>query len=740
MKESSESESCAIPEEQTSPKNYKTPLPPIQENKISHIEEKERQEHEEEEEVENLEDDAEEEQESESEVRNRKETLGVDSVTRKHLKTFFKPENLVGYEERRALEKKEKEEREKKKKKKKKKKDKNKKKSPEIRDSQKSKERRKSSTRDEYPSLQDQNPKYKKSSKNAENGAQEVNIMRKKKTYSEKLAELEQKNEVMNWMMMISLVLTLNFYGYMLVMGNVMGIPLTKYVYGMEEDRQQSVIGYFGTSFAIGYLFSNLNMGVFTKYVGRVRTILFMEILKVVIFICLTIKNLNLFLVLRALCGLISGLQAGIVPLTGNEMMPRKIALVGGGMFFFSFTLFMFIGSIMHDIFGGEKGLADNWRLVLTWPVVFCFVTIIAILSTVGFSETPDYYIENVKDEKEMKEKIFNTMKKIYTEDSAKKFIEIKFNEMEKQRRKAQKKNKEIRPMNWSTILSKEYRNQFIRGTLVCLLKELGGNMFLIYFSSQIFEKISGNGSQITVIITVSISVGAGLSLFVIEYGRKKIMLISSIVHAASLMLIMVGVHLKHPLINCIGVFFYIGSLGCGLCSVYGVYMAEIMPAFGLGIAYFLQWVLVACFGTIYPPLMSRISFNQIFGIHLFFAICLCLHINFFCYDTKGMSKEEIQYIFMTGKEKPESSQVSLRSSHKNSEKLARRVSLQGSVGRTAGLRGGVSKGGERRDGLGQLQTARMVPGGQDAGRAELRADENIFGKESERGLIGNQG
>ena len=693
MKESSESESCGIPEEGSAQRDYKTPKPQIEEkNKPGESEDK---------------------GEKKAQEKDINKSNKSSKARRKKSKAKNKRKKSKSSSRGRKTRKK----------------SKSRKKST----SRKNSNHRKEAQNHPKPTISTNNK-----SKKPEEVAPELKITRKKKTYGEKLAELNQRSELKNWLIMISLVLSLNFYGYFLVIPNVMAVPLTKYVYGLETDQQKIMTGYFGTSFAIGYLFSNLNMGIFTKQIGRVRTILIMEIIKVVVLICLCIESLNLFLALRAITGLISGLQTAIVPLTGNEMMPRRIALVGGGMFFFSFTFFMFIGSIMHNVFGGVKGLADNWRLVLVWPVVFCFITIGAILSTIGISETPDFYIETVKDQRKLRRKIFKTMKKIYTDESAYRYIEIKLYQIEKQQRKARRKDEDGRPMGWSNLFSKRYRNQLIRGTLICLLKELSGNMFIINFSTQVFDEVSGNGAQITVILTVSLTIGAIISLFVIEFGRKKIIQVSAFIHACSLIIVMVGVHLRHPLINCFGVFFYIASLGCGLCSVFGIYMVEIILPFGLGVAYAAQWILVASFGTFYPRLMTKISVNGIMGIHLFFATCLCIHVNFFCYETKGLSKEEIQHLFAHGRLRADSSEMSLRPQSKSGERYGEKSSLQGSSARLARLGSQGNKDGEPGEGGAGLQTARIVPGGADAASGNPRVEDNIFGLESERGLINN--
>ena len=466
-------------------------------------------------------------------------------------------------------------------------------------------------------------------------------------TYTEKLKTLEQKNVFLNWFLMLSVVLSLNFTGYYIVICNVIAIPLTRDVYGLDEHHQKMRSGQFGAFLALGYLLSSLNMGLFSKHVGRVRTLLLMELLKIVVILLYRIQNIKLFIVLRLLTGIICGFQGIIVPLIGKEMMPPRVAVVGGAMFYSSRTLFMLVASLMHMVFGGEHGLSKHWRLVLTWPMIFCFVVLGAILSTLGIHETPDFYVENIKDEAKLREAITRSMKRIYTEESAVKFTQYKLEEIRKNQKNNE--NNKINVMGWGNMFSKVYRSQLILAILISMLKEFSGISFMVFFSTQVFNAVSGNGSTITVVLSVGNFLGAVLSLFVIGYGRRSGQIVSTVIHGIAIIGLYFGTVMKDGFLLSISTLVYIVSFACGLAAITGVYLVEILPPFGLGVTLAFQWLVAIGIGASSPYLIMTIGAPAIMVIHFLGCWLLFVTLYFLCHETKGLSKEEIQRIFMKG-------------------------------------------------------------------------------------------
>ena len=469
---------------------------------------------------------------------------------------------------------------------------------------------------------------------------------KKKKTYSEKLKSLTERNKFMNWVIMLSLVLSINFSGYYIVISNVMAQPLTKFVYGLDKRQQSIKTGEFGTFYALGALFAKLTISLVTRYIGRVKSVLILEVVKIIICMMYRIPDLRVLLTMRLVTGIASGYQTSIVPLIGNEMMPRSIGTIGGAMYYTNQTLFMLIASLMPAILGGQKWLIQEWRLVMSWPIIFCFITIMLILSTIGFKETPDYYIENTHDNARLKDLIVNTMKVIYTDESAERFYQIKMYEIKKRRKEAKK---DIYVMNPSNMCSKRYRNQLFVGIMLNILQQSGGISFMIYFSTQIFDEISGQGPLITVLLGIGNFAGSILSLFIIKTSRKSGLLKSSFMYSLSIVGLFFGAYLKNSFIMGTCILAYIVSFSCGLASIMAIYLVEILPPFGLGMALTAQWLVSAMVGLIAPPLLEKLGVLVLFGGLFVGSVMFLIFVHFFCMETEGLSKEEIERAHMTG-------------------------------------------------------------------------------------------
>ena len=312
-------------------------------------------------------------------------------------------------------------------------------------------------------------------------------------------------------------------------MGNVLTIPMTKHVYGMtkEEQVEQSVVFYVCLS--VGSVMAAMSISFLANNVGRVRGLFLIDGCKIASSCLIGIKHIRIFMGMTLVSGFLGCLQENMVMFLMRELLPPKISDKSGFLFYIIASLFSMIAGSMGVAFGSEKNLAKNWRVVVMWPALVSLFSFLMVFLIMGCFDTPQFYVETVRDAKQLKSKILGSMKKIYEKKSAAKFLEYKIYEVQKKanfeetkRKLARKKNK-YKPNsnlpekeNWRTLLKSRYLTQLVLGTALSLLKELSGINVFLYFSTQFFDEVfeEGEGAGLTFIMSIAYMAGAYLSYF----------------------------------------------------------------------------------------------------------------------------------------------------------------------------------------------------------------------------------
>ena len=487
------------------------------------------------------------------------------------------------------------------------------------------------------------------------------------KTYSDKLNSLKPISPIKNYILVISLVISFGSSGYYQCMPNILGIPMTREVYGLNERDQIKSTGLFYSFLAIGSILACISVSLFVKHIGRVKTFLLIEVLKIITAGLFTIKSLELFTGLMMLTGFLAGIQETVIMVILRELLPPKISDKSGFLYYIMASSFNLLASSTTILVGGEMGLAKHWRVALSWPALISLSAIFGVLSTIGFSETPEYYIESGGELWKLKNQIFKTMSKIYTKGSTEKFIKIRFNELKKHRlfikrqrlmaeknlnftKKAKKsKNVSSETMGWSNMFSKRYRLQLFVGLMLILLREINGNNILFFFSNQIFDEVIGEGKVVTLFISLGYFSGAILSYCSINFGRRTGLLVTTSIHFSCMILIINGIKMKNLWMISLCCYILLVSYTCGVGAILIVYLVDILPPFGMGMSCLLQWIAFTGL-TMYAPMLIKD-----YGITLVLSFCvgICVlmftFIVVFCFETKGMSKEEIEILFNRG-------------------------------------------------------------------------------------------
>ena len=458
------------------------------------------------------------------------------------------------------------------------------------------------------------------------------------------------RSKTLNIVRMLGLVLSNYFMGYYIIIGGVLAPTLTELVYELPEDERNQVAGNFGFFLSIGCIISNMLSGMLTKHIGRIRLVIVLEVCKIICSLIYRIENLNFFYAMRFTTGFLGGLGLGIVPLIASEMIPSDLTGYGGCLSFTVTTVFLIVGSLQSPLFGGKVGLEEHWQKVLTWPLVLSLVVLVLILFTMFGMESPNYYYEHYSDKEDiLKEKVFAYAKRFYTEESAQRYTQD-FIEEKKRIREASKGKR----FSIKSLFGPKYRKQFALGCVLNSLGQMTGINFMIFFATQLFDEISGNGAFMSIVLAFGMFVGSATSVFVVNRGRQPGMLYSTILVALSLILLAFAISYEIVILASIGMFLYVWSFSLGFASIFTVYVVEILPPTGAGLTFSVQWVTSATIGLVSATMLDLFGIEVIMIIFIGCSVISCLVFKFFCNETSGKTEEEIINSF-TGKKGEES-------------------------------------------------------------------------------------
>ena len=480
-------------------------------------------------------------------------------------------------------------------------------------------------------------------------------------SYSEKINSLKTDNIYKNFVLVSSVILCLSAFGYNDIIGNVLVGPMTKYIYNLNREGMIKQTGMFYVSLSVGSIMANMSVSLFANNLGRIRALLVIEVSKILCYAVINYEDLRVFMGMTLFIGFLGTLQESLVMIILRELLAPKISDKSGFLFYMVACGFSALASIVGVSYKSNEELARDWRFIISSPVALSIFSFFGVFLILGCLDTPQFYVETETDLAKLKAKMYKVMTKIYEKKSSLKFVQYKLYEVRKkkrfeskQRRLARLKGK--RPKNTkrsNTFLSAfrtKYLSQVVLGTALCINKEMAGVSVIAYFSTQMFDEVMDNGPIITVLMNVGYLVGAVVSYWSINLGRRDGMLISSIIHSASMLGLIIGSMKQNFTILAFSSVIYKISYTAGPGSILRVYMVEILPANGIALANTLKWLVIAGLCAVVPAVQLKYGVMVILEFHFFFSIVSCLVIYLCVFETTGLSNEEIAIIFQRQK------------------------------------------------------------------------------------------
>lgn len=436
-----------------------------------------------------------------------------------------------------------------------------------------------------------------------------------------------------------------SFYnGYCSAIFNPMAKIILQRVYLFDpvadKAKIDSTTGLINAVFAIGAMVGVFSVGIVANKIGRRPLVYASEIVGMSVCILYFINSLEIMILARFISGIVAGMSSigGIII---SELLPNRISGFGNASGYIIGTFAMLCGYATQNVMS-EDTLFTYWKQIICITVVTSSARLI-ILPMFLKSDTPKYIYNSTQSEDEIYNKIKACYKHIYSFDDVDKatFEAIKTFNQQKQ---------EARKVGFGELFSPKFVKRTWAGCFLAFAQQICGINFFIFYSDRIFDKISGNGKAMTLVIGISNFTAGFIALDLIErLGRKFNFVFGSLIQAFSLAFLLIGIGLEMFLITAAAACIYIMSFAVGLGSSYGAYMNESLPPVGVGLAVAIQWIFTAMIGYLTPILDDQ--FGEINILTFFAGVCLILFfvLGKITIETKGKKEYQIDEKFAKG-------------------------------------------------------------------------------------------
>ena len=432
-----------------------------------------------------------------------------------------------------------------------------------------------------------------------------------------------------NYLIILSLCSSGFHMGYYMAVFNPMGSPLFKDVYGMNEIEKDNALGDIFMIFSIGGLCGAVAAGKLIEVLGRRWSMIGADIFAVIVIAWYSVKSVAVLYILRFFSGFIAGFSSLASAIIMKELLPKEISGVGNSITTALVTSVVFLAYIQQNIFSRET-LVENWKLFMCWPIIPATIKAVIFMVLVK-TDTAKHYISHHRKEDNIDDTLtfilLTTHEPEVVPDLVKEMI-ITYD--------AEHQNNKGKKNGLGTIFNKDNLKKTIAGSIIGLTQQLSGTPMFNLYSTDIFDKLSGNGKEVTLSIAIAKVVGGVAGVVFVKYFKRKVNVIFGLfMQLISLLMIGFSVYYGNTLIPYIMVFVFMVFFSTGVGSTFLVYAAEVLNPISASFAGSLVGISSAILSKIIPLMIREFSLIGVLSIFSIACLVLLVVIDYFMVETK---------------------------------------------------------------------------------------------------------
>lgn len=458
--------------------------------------------------------------------------------------------------------------------------------------------------------------------------------------------DYEQRMKVLNCRNLMKIILAsiygINF-GYYLAVFNPLGDPLLRSVYNLDDAQFLQTIGNINMFFSIGAFFATLVSGVLAEKIGRRKLIIWYDFICVAVIALYWIKDLRVLILTRFLNGYIAAGSGIIGSITLTEILPKSVSGVANSVLYATIVFFACVAYVQPKLLSRQT-MVDNWQIILCWPIVPLLIK--AILLPIFFpNESAKYYLKSKSINEDTRQRVKSIFKDTYRESQVTEITDLTITMVENEDKAGSGAIASLKNL----FTSKERRKRVTTGFVLSLGQQLSGISLMNLYSTDIFDRILGNGKQATFTLALA-KLAAGVMCIITMklFSRKVNLMAGTIIQSLSLYTIFLASYFQIPTLGIVGAFVLVVSYAIGLGGSLNAYLTEILPPIGVSITLSTSWLALGLFGKFIPLVASIIGDELLLLAFSSFGLILFFLMDWRIIETKDKSEAKVYEEFAT--------------------------------------------------------------------------------------------
>lgn len=427
------------------------------------------------------------------------------------------------------------------------------------------------------------------------------------------------------------------YFGYCVGLFNSFLNTFLLHAYSISDEEEiKFVAGNLNLSLMIGGMVSCISAGQMIELLGRYNSVILFLVGEVVTIVLSLYTNLNLLYILRFFHGYFACSWTFLGPLMLKENLPHKYANVFGSCFY----IFITLGILTSYIFGFDEA-GVYWRLIFLLPLVFDLPKLLLFM-TFYRMESVKWIFFRYKDKEVRAALMKKNLRLMYKEEDIDAMTEFFIEEYHMISKNDEK-------THISDLFSSNYRLQFFIGILLNFLNQMTGINFLIFYSDKIFTQLGlPNPALLTFFMGFMNTLGAiFITIFVNKIGKKTGLVLGLALQSLAYFIFLFGFTFEIGVMCVIGSYLFIFSFAISLGGIIYSYLVDIVPAIGIGIASFIQWIIGMLVGKYALNIIDAVGIYAVFVFFMSMSLIGCVLIAGYGVETKGKEDHEIKDAFL---------------------------------------------------------------------------------------------